>query len=93
MQIKQSNLFAKSYKKLHKQVLTEVNLNIKLIINDPESGDLKSGDLAHVRVLKFKVDAHLYLLAYQYDVAINLLYLLALGEHENFYNKLKNHIR
>ncbi len=93
MEIKQSSLFKQTYKKLHKNQLEIVNENIKLIISDPEVGELKLGDLAGIRVQKFKFNKHLYLLAYDYSESINLLYLMALGEHENFYEKLKKHLK
>lgn len=93
MEIKQSNLFKQTYKKLHKNQLEAVNDNIKLIMNDPEIGELKTGDLAGIRIHKFKLHTHLYLLAYDYAEAMNLLYLLSIGEHENFYDKLKKHLK
>lgn len=93
MEIKQSNLFKQAYKKLHKNQLTAVNDNIKSIMEDYEIGELKTGDLAGIRIHKFKLHKHLYLLAYEYTVAINLLYLLSIGEHENFYDKLKKHLK
>ncbi|MCE2706820.1 MAG: type II toxin-antitoxin system RelE/ParE family toxin [Proteobacteria bacterium] len=93
MEIKQSSLFKQTYKKLHKNQLEIVNENIKLIISDPEVGELKLGDLAGIRVQKFKFNKHLYLLAYDYSESINLLYLMALGEHENFYEQLKKHLK
>lgn len=66
MDIQQSNLFKQSYKKLHKNQLLLVNENIKFIINNPEIGELKIGDLAGIRVHKFKIVTQLYLLAYQH---------------------------
>jgi len=93
MEIKQSSLFKQTYKKLHKNQLEIVNENIKLIISDPEVGELKLGDLAGIRVQKFKFTRHLYLLAYDYSESINLLYLMALGEHDNFYEQLKKHLK
>ena len=83
MEIKQS------YKKLHKNQLAIVNDNIKLIAANPGLGELKIGDLSGVRVYKFKMHGHLFLLAYEYTQIIDLLYLMAFGEHEIFYEKLK----
>ena len=71
MEIKQSSLFKQTYKKLHKNQLEIVNENIKLIISDPEVGELKLGDLAGIRVQKFNFNKHLYLLAYDYSESIN----------------------
>lgn len=93
MDIKQSNLFKQTYKNLHKNQLSIVNENIQLIVANPTIGELKLGDLTGIRVHKFKFQTHLYLLAYEYTENINLLYLMALGEHENFYAKLKKHLK
>lgn len=93
MEIRQSTLFKQSYKKLHTNQLAVVNENIKTIMNNPEIGELKIGDLLGVRVHKFKYQTHLYLLAYEYTETVDLLYLMAIGEHENFYDKLKKHIK
>ena len=64
-------------------------------MENPEIGELKLGDLSGVRVPKFKIKAHLYLLAYEYNNTgeVDLLYLMALSEHENFYEKLKGHLK
>jgi mRNA-degrading endonuclease RelE of RelBE toxin-antitoxin system len=93
MELKQSSIFKQVYKKLHKNQLAVVNENIKNIMADPDIAELKIGDLAGVRVHKFKYQAHLYLLAYEYTDTIDLLYLMAIGEHENFYEKLKKHLK
>jgi|TARA_B110000967_G_scaffold199590_1_gene234177 hypothetical protein len=50
------------------------------------SGASKKGDLAGVRVLKYKVKAQQYLLAYSYEP--ELITLLAIGTHENFYRDI-----
>lgn len=92
MEVRQSNLFKQVYKKLHKNQLDTVNTNIQLIINDPTIGDKKVGDLLGISVHKFKIQNHLYLLAYSHEVELSLLYLIALGEHENFYSKLKKYM-
>lgn len=93
MQIKQSNLFKNSYKKIHKNQLLLVNNIIELIISNPNIGEVKTGDLSGVKVHKFNMDNHLYLLAYEYSVEDNLLYFMSLGEHEDFYAKLKKSLK
>lgn len=87
MNIVQSPNFRRSYKKLHANQLTVVNKAIKRVASEPSCGEEKRGDLAGVRVYKFRVQDQLYLLAYEHDV--ETLYLLALGIHENFYRDLK----
>jgi len=87
MTIVQSPYFRRSYKKLYANQLTAVNAAIKRVASEPSCGEEKKGDLAGVRVHKFRVQDQLYLPAYEHDG--DTLYLLALGVHENFYRDLK----
>jgi mRNA interferase RelE/StbE len=52
-------------------------------------GDRKVGDLAVLRVFKFRSNGQLYLLGYTLDESIRLIYLESVGSHENFYRDLK----
>ena len=56
---------------------------------NPSIGEMKIGDLAGVRVHKFRVQQQEVLLAYEYNESDIVLYLLKLGSHENFYRDLK----
>ena len=87
IQVYQSSLFRRAYKKLHQNQKADVDDAITEIINDPTVGEQKKGDLAGVFVYKFKCNGQLTLLAYEYDAASRLLLLL--GTHENFYKTLK----
>ena len=49
----------------------------------------KKGDLAALRVHKFRSQGQLYLLGYTVDDTIRLIYLEAVGPHENYYRDLK----
>lgn len=89
MKIVQTNRFEKAYKKLHKNQLVDANNAIKEIIENPEIGTLKKGDLADVRVYKFKMVGQLTLIAYSFEDKKIVLTLLAIGSHENFYRDLK----
>ena len=51
---------------------------------------MKKGDLAALRVLKFQSAGQLYLLGYTLDEGVRLVYLEAVGPHENLYRDLKN---
>lgn len=87
MHITQSPLFqrtVKKFSKLLKQILDE---NINQIKNNPAIGVSKKGDLKGVKVHKFKFHDQQYLLAYR--VSENLLELIAINSHENFYRDLK----
>lgn len=89
MKVLQSGVFARTAKKLHKKEKAALDRAVKTVMDDPTVGDLKVGDLAGVRVYKFKVAVQQYLLGYQYDEGTVTLTLLALGSHENFYRDLK----
>lgn len=87
VQILQSATFARTYKKLHKNQKLDVDKAVALIVQTPEAGEPKRGDLAGVYVYKFKSNGQLMLLAYEYDPETRMLLLL--GSHENFYRDLK----
>lgn len=89
MKVFQSRQFAKAVKKLHSNQKSDLDKAVQLLIADPMIGDSKAGDLAGVRVHKFKIVNQLNLLAYSYEDEILTLTLLAIGSHENFYRDLK----
>jgi mRNA-degrading endonuclease YafQ of YafQ-DinJ toxin-antitoxin module len=89
MNILQTPTFGKQVKKLHKNQKMDLDLAIGCIIEDPQIGDVKKGDLSNVNVYKFKMNNQLTLLAYTVDEGQAQLILLALGSHENFYRDLK----
>lgn len=75
MHIEQESTFKRTYKKLYKNQLAEVNKAIRAIMADPTIGEEKKGDLAGVRVYKFYVDNKMYLLAYEVNETIMLMAL------------------
>ena len=85
--LKQMPSFKKAYKKLPRSHQLMVNDAIKAIIQNPEIGDEKRGDLSGVYIYKFKIHHQEFFLAYEWDSMQRLL--LALGVHENFYRDLK----
>ena len=85
--LKQMPAFKKAYKKLPRSHQLMVNDVIKAIIQNPEIGDEKRGDLSGIYIYKFKIHHQEFLLAYEWDFMQRLL--LALGVHENFYRDLK----
>jgi mRNA interferase RelE/StbE len=87
MTVLQSPYFKRAYKKLHPNQVKPVNDAIRHILSDPACGEEKKGNLAGVRVFKFKVLDRQFLLAYEHDK--ETLHLLALGVHENFYRDIK----
>ena len=88
-QLRQTRRFARSYKKLHNSALAEVNQAIHTIAGNPDIGEKKKGDLAALWVHKFHCQGQLTLLGYTREDRIRLIYLEALGSHENFYRDLK----
>ncbi|MBF0109253.1 MAG: type II toxin-antitoxin system RelE/ParE family toxin [Magnetococcales bacterium] len=89
MRILQSRLFKNAVKRLHVNQKCDLDEAVRAIAADPAMGDAKVGDLAGVRVFKFKMTNQLTLLAYEYEEENGALKLLALGSHENFYRNLK----
>ena len=87
IQVLQSAVFKRAYKRLHSNQQADVDDAVAEIVRDPTIGEVKKGDLAGVFVHKFKCNAQLTLLAYEFDPGTRLLLLL--GSHENFYRNLK----
>ena len=89
MIVKQTGLFKRQVKKMHKQEKLALDKAVQKIILDPSIGEMKVGDLVGVQVLKYKHNAQLYLLAYEYLDNALVLTLINHGTHENFYRDLK----
>jgi mRNA-degrading endonuclease RelE of RelBE toxin-antitoxin system len=85
----ESRRFEKAIKKLTESQLKVVEDEIEKIIEDPEIGELKKGDLAFLRVHKFNLENQLALIGYSWIEERLEIYLLQLGTHENFYKKMK----
>ena len=88
--LKQTRRFARAYKKLHDNVTKDVDTATQVIAADPRVGERKKGDLSDLLVYKFHSQNQLYLLGYTIDDTQRLVYLEAVGSHENFYRNLKN---
>lgn len=82
--VRQTRRFARAYKKLHDNIAYEVDAAVAVVAGNPDIGEQKKGDLARLRVYKFRISGQLYLLGYTRDDAVRLLYLEAVGPHENF---------
>ena len=87
MRILVAPTFARAVKKLPPAQKTQLDDAVRTIVERPDIGDAKVGDLAGVRVFKFRMESHLWLLAY--SVGEDAITLLALGSHQNFYRDLK----
>lgn len=80
--------FIRATKKLHPPQKLELDAALKAISANPAIGDSKVGDLAGVRVYKFRLANQICLLAYRI-MDEESLKLLTVGSHENFYRDLK----
>ena len=85
----QTRRFARQYKKLHDKVAADVDKAVLAVCQTPDAGDRKKGDLSALWVYKFKSQGQLYLLGYTLDEGVRLVYLEAIGPHENFYRDIK----
>lgn len=88
MRILVTPTFERTVKKLHKPQKSALDEAVRTIANQPEVGASKVGDLAGVRVYKFRMESLLCLLAYRI-LDEGTLKLLMVGPHENFYRDLK----
>jgi len=79
--------FARDIKGLHPAEKNALDEQLRALVDQPEAGDMKKGDLAGVRVVKYKHNTQQWLLAYAVGEAA--IILLAHGSHENFYRNLK----
>jgi mRNA-degrading endonuclease YafQ of YafQ-DinJ toxin-antitoxin module len=80
--------FRKDVKRLQvnqKQALDEA---MRAVMADPMAGERKQGDLAWLRVYRFRMVNQLTLLGYEIK-SDDTLILHAVGSHENFYRDLK----
>jgi len=85
----QTPAFRRAIKKLKANQKKDLDKAIKSLIEDPLLGQQKKGDLAYLRVFKFKMAKQLTLLGYSYVDGHVILELLNIGSHENFYRDMK----
>ncbi|MGB0504313.1 MAG: type II toxin-antitoxin system RelE/ParE family toxin [Thalassolituus sp.] len=85
----QTPSFKKAVKKLKPNQKQDLDIAVKTLVQDPKLGEQKKGDLAFLRVYKFKMSKQLTLLGYSYEDGALVLELITLGSHENFYRDLK----
>ena len=81
--------FERATKKLHSDEKQALDDAVRTIATHPEIGEIKKGDLAGVRVFKYRHNTQLLLLAYRIAEDQDTIKLLSFGSHENFYRNLK----
>lgn len=91
MKIFQSNAFEKKVKRISKSDKSALDKAVRAVIENPEIGTEKSGDLVKIFVYKYKVKTQQYLLAYRFIGAD--LELIKIDVHQNFYRDLKKQIK
>ena len=88
MRVVQTRQFVKCVKRLQKNQKADLDKAVRAILKEPEIGEQKVGDLAWVRVYKFRMVNQQALLAYEID-GLHTIVLHTVGSHENFYRDLK----
>lgn len=82
--------FLRSVKKLHADEKLALDEAVKSVIANLDAGDLKKGDLAGIRVYKYRFNTEQMLLAYAANKIEQVIILMGYGTHENFYRDLKH---
>jgi mRNA-degrading endonuclease RelE of RelBE toxin-antitoxin system len=88
-QVLQTPTFKKAVKKLKPNQKADLVKVVKALMEQPDLGQKKRGDLAYLRVYKFKMAKQLTHLGYSYEDGTVVLELLNPGSHENFYRDMK----
>ncbi|OTA15345.1 addiction module toxin RelE [Xenorhabdus vietnamensis] len=91
IEVYETRRFSKALNKLPEQMLYLVENEIENIINNPQIGEKKKGDLDFLRVHKFSLNNQLTMIGYHWKENKLELCLLDIGAHENFYPEQKRH--
>jgi len=91
VKIYQSKAFEKKVKKLTKNDKLALDKAVNAVIENPELGTEKKGDLVKLFVYKYKVKTQQYLLAYRFTEFD--LELVKIDVHQNFYRDLKKQVK
>jgi ParE-like toxin of type II bacterial toxin-antitoxin system len=90
--IEQSTRFGKAKRRMVPKAQLLLDEEVRKIAAAPLSGEPKMGALKGVRVVKFKVGPQQLLLAYEFNERRNVIELLDVGPHENFYKDLTDYL-
>jgi mRNA-degrading endonuclease RelE of RelBE toxin-antitoxin system len=80
--------FRKDVKRLQPNQKQALDGAVRAVMADPMVGEQKQGDLAWLKVYKFRMVNQLTLLGYEIK-GDDTIILHAVGSHENFYRDLK----
>lgn len=90
MRILTTPRFDRVAKKLRADEKAALDDAVRAVIAAPASGEQKKGDLANVRVYKYRFNREQMLLAYAVNEQEQVIILMGYGTHENFYRDLKH---
>ena len=98
MQRNYKHPFARYVKKAHKPLQLAIEDAVEMVCEVPDIGELKAGDLAGIRVYKFRFNRQEYLIAYRppdkdSQIAFLIIDFYQVGSRENFYGELKHYLR
>ena len=91
--VQQSTRFGKAKRRLSPKDQLALDAEVRKIVNNPLAGEMKVGALKGVRVVKFKLGPLQLLLAYEFNATRNVVELLDVGPHENFYRSLEVYVK
>ncbi len=83
--------FRKFVKKQTRPFQLVIEDEVENIIQNPELGDLKKGDLSNFRIHRFFYGKQTFLISYRQWESEIVFYTL--GSHENFYRGLKRYLK
>lgn len=83
----------KQIRKLPSKIRKAIDQELDIIISNPEIGELKYGDLAGIRVHKFKPPSDTEQILIGYEIYGKVIAILAIGHHERYYDRLKIYLR
>lgn len=91
--VEQSTRFGKAKRRLPPKGQLALDEEVKRLAENPLIGEMKAGALKGVRVLKFTLGPLQLLLAYTFNERRNVIELLDVGPHENFYRDLERYVK
>ncbi|GAX59151.1 hypothetical protein SCALIN_C01_0082 [Candidatus Scalindua japonica] len=83
--------FRKFVKKQSRSFQLAIEDEVEKILNNTDIGETKKGDLSEFKVHKCNFKGQQFLIAYHLEKHCIILYMI--GSHENFYLKLKRHLK
>lgn len=83
--------FRKFVRKQSRPFQLAIEDEVENILNEPDIGEAKKGDLSGFKVHKFNFKGYQFLIAYLSEKNNIILYMI--GSHEDFYLKMKRYLK